>query len=185
MKAKLIDGNIITYKHLPKTYTKSDGSVVLNFHTSDTAELEAEGFYDLVKPSYNQLTQDRGGLQWDEENKIFTFPITDKDFDATYEERDEDGELTGNTLPVYDVDALKATTIKGLKGTAGFLLQPTDWEVIRKAERGTEISTATATERAKILTECDRKEAEVSALTTYAEVLQYNKTFFPPSESPE
>jgi hypothetical protein len=64
-------------------------------------------------------------------------------------------------------------------------LQPTDWEVIRKAERGTEISTATATERAKILTECDRKEAEVSALTTYAEVLQYNKTFFPPSESPE
>lgn len=185
MKAKLINGNIITYTQLPKTYTKSDGSVVLNFHKSDTSELEAEGFYDIVKPSYNPLIQDRGGLQWDEENNIFTYPITDKDFDATYEELDEDGELTGNTLPVYDVDALKATTIKELKNTAGVLLQPTDWEVIRKAERGTEINADTVTERARILTECDRKEAEVSALTTYAEVLQYNKTFFPPSESPE
>ena len=182
MKAKLIDGNIITYKQVPNTYTKSNGSVVLNFSKSDRAELEAEGFYDLVKPGYNQLTQDRGGLQWDEEKKIFTFPITDKDFDATYDELDEDGKPTGNKLPVYDVDVLKATTIKGLKGTAGVFLQPTDWEVIRKAERGTEISTATATERAKILTECDRKEAEVSALTTYAEVLQYNKTFFPLSD---
>jgi len=123
MKAKLIDGNIITYKHLPKTYTKSDGSVVLNFHTSDTAELEAEGFYDLVKPGYNQLTQDRGGLQWDEENKIFTFPITDKDFDATYDELDEEGKPTGNKLPIYDVDVLKTRTIGELKGKAGIFLQ--------------------------------------------------------------
>jgi len=182
MKAKLIDGNIITYKHLPKTYTKSDGSVVLNFHTSDTAELEAEGFYDLVKPGYNQLTQDRGGLQWDEENKIFTFPITDKDFDATYDELDEEGKPTGNKLPIYDVDVLKTRTIGELKGKAGIFLQPTDWEVIRKAERGIEISTATATERAKVLTECDRKEAEVNSLTTYKEVLEYNKNFFPPSD---
>ena len=182
MKAKLIDGNIITYKHLPNTYTKSNGSVVLNFSKSDTADLEAEGFYDLVKPSYNQLTQIKGGLQWDEENKIFTFPITDKDFDATYDELDEDGKPTGKKLPVYDVDVLKTRIIGELKGKAGIFLQPTDWEVIRKAERGIEISTATATERAKVLTECDRKEAEVNALTTYKEVLEYNKTFFPPSD---
>ena len=182
MKAKLIDGNIITYKHLPNTYTKSNGSVVLNFSKSDTADLEAEGFYDLVKPSYNPLTQIKGGLQWDEENKIFTFPITDKDFDETYDELDEDGKPTGNKLPVYDVDVLKTQIIGELKSKAGIFLQPTDWEVIRKAERGIEISTATATERAKVLTECDRKEAEVNALTTYKEVLEYNKTFFPLSD---
>ena len=135
MKAKLIDGNIITYKHLPKTYTKSDGSVVLNFHTSTTEELEAEGFYDLVKPVYNQLTQDRGGLQWDEENNIFTFPITDKDFDATYEERDENGELTGNTLPVYDVDALKATTIKELKKSEGVITVIVDQKLPEKLRK--------------------------------------------------
>ncbi len=182
MKAKQIDGNIITYKHLPKTYTKDDGSVVLNFHTSDTEALEAEGFYDLVKPAYNPKTQDRGGLQWDEENKIFTFPITEKDFSATYDELDEEGNPTGNKLPVYDVDVLKAEIILALKTRAGVLLQPTDWEVIRKAERGIEISTTTATEREKILNECDRKEAEVNALTTYKELIEYNKAFFPPSD---
>jgi len=182
MKAKLIDGNIITYPQLPQTYTRTNGNVVLNFSKSSTAELEAEGFYDLVKPSYNPLTQIKGGLQWDEENKIFTFPITDKDFDATYDELDEEGNPTGNKLPVYDIDALKSTTIIELKAKAGVLLEPTDWEVIRKAERGVEISSSTATERAKILTECDRKEAEVAALTTYAEVLLYDKNFFPTSD---
>ena len=180
MKARQADGNITTYNILPDFWNSSKGHI-MNFRNASTKVIEAEGFYDLVKPTYNQLTQDEGELKWDKKKKIFTFSITDKDFDATYEERDLDGELTGKTLPLYVMDTLKVTTIKELKGKAGSLLQPTDWEVIRKAERGTKISSATATERAKILTECDRKEAEVAALKTYAEVLLYNKTFFPPS----
>jgi len=62
------------------------------------------------------------------------------------------------------------------------LLQPTDWQVIRKSERDIAISSDVATERASILTEANRLEAEVNAKKSYKTALLYNVQFFPPSE---
>ena len=69
-----------------------------------------------------------------------------------------------------------------IKDKANRLLQPTDWQIIRKAERDVAISSDVVTERAKILTEAERLEAEVNAKKTYKTVLQYQVVFFPKEE---
>jgi len=182
MKAKQINGSIVQYKTLPNTYTKNDGSVILNFKKADTATLEAEGFFDVVKPDFNSLTQTKGGIYFDSENNIFTYDVTDIDFDQNIDIISEDGEPTGETEKKYKLADIKASKIGGINDQAGKLLQPTDWQVIRKSERNIDIDTEVVTERADILTEADRLKAEVNALESYAEVLQYNIQFFPSDE---
>ena len=95
MKARTENGTIKTYKTLPSEFKKSDGSIILNFRKASKETIEAEGFYDLVKPSYDPQTQNRGGLQWDESKKIFTFPVTDIDFNQEVDVIGEDGKPTG------------------------------------------------------------------------------------------
>ena len=68
MKAKQINGQIVQYKRLPSTYTKSDGSVILNFRNADTATLEAEGFYDVEVDSYDRRIEVLGEITWDADN---------------------------------------------------------------------------------------------------------------------
>ena len=86
------------------------------------------------------------------------------------EESDEDGNpMYVKVLGVVDgkpamVDSTERLVAKGLKSqwtatvkdTANKLLAQTDWMVIRKAERGVAIPTATATYRAAVIAECSR-----------------------------
>ena len=58
---------------------------------------------------------------------------------------------------------LKSQYIAQFKQTANTMLQPTDWTVIRKAERGVDIPADVAAKRAAILAECDRLTAAVTA----------------------
>ena len=151
----------------------------MNFRNASTEVLESEGFYNVVKPGYDPQTQTKGGLYFDETNKIVTYDVTDIDFDQEIDVIGEDGEPTGEKEKRYKIADIKASKIAEIKSKAGQLLQPTDWQVIRKSERDVDIDTDVATERAGILTEADRLEAEVNALTTYSEVLQYKVQFFP------
>lgn len=102
-------------------------------------------------------------------------------------------EVTGNTVTrVYtntpkaleDVtevpeDATEPVTTKGLKSqwiaqakaAAGSALAATDWMVIRKAERGVDVPADVAAERAKIVADCDAKEAAIKACTTVEELM--------------
>ena len=57
---------------------------------------------------------------------------------------------------------LKSQWIAQVKDTAGKMLAATDWMVIRKAERGTDIPTATAAHRAAILAEAERLETAIA-----------------------
>jgi triacylglycerol esterase/lipase EstA (alpha/beta hydrolase family) len=179
MKARTKNGQIKIYKSLPSEYTKDDGTVILNFRNATDEVLTENGFYDVVKPSYNPMTQTKGGLYFDEANSIVTYDVTDIDFDQNIDILDEDGEPTGETENRYKIADIKASKIAEIKSKAGKMLEPTDWQVIRKVERDIDIDTDVATERAGILTEADRLEAEVNVFTTYADVLQYKVQFFP------
>lgn len=185
MKAKTINGQVKTYKSLPSQYTKDDGSVILNFKNADAETIEAEGFFDVIKPSYNSLTQTKGGLYFNEDDSIFTYQVTDIDFSQEVDIIGEDGEPTGETENRYKISEIKASKLSEIKSKAGKLLQPTDWQVLRKSERDINIDSDVATERAGILTEADRLEAEVNAFTSYADVLQYSVVFFPSSDEIE
>ena len=183
MKAQVTNTGIYPMKILPETFNAKSGHIT-NFRNAPKEILEEEGFYDLVRPSYNPLTQTKGGLYFDVEKKIVTYDVTDIDFDQEVDIIGEDGEPTGEKEKRYKLADIKASKIAEIKSIAGKLLQPTDWQVIRKSERGVDINTDVATERASILTEADRLEAEVNAKKSYKTALLYNVQFFPP-EKPE
>ena len=67
-----------------KGYKKADGSVILNFRKASTDVLETEGFYDVVKPSFDPQTQTKGGLYFDEDNEIVTYDVTNIDFSQDF-----------------------------------------------------------------------------------------------------
>ena len=58
---------------------------------------------------------------------------------------------------------LKSQYIAQFKQIANSMLAPTDWTVIRKAERNVDIPADVAAKRAAILAECDRLTAAVTA----------------------
>lgn len=181
MKARQTDGNITTYPTLPDTWNGKKGHII-NFRNASEKTLKSEGFYDVVQPSYNSLTQNIGGIEWDSKKKVFTRKVTDIDFSKTYEVMEEkDGELvgTGEFKNTYDVDVKKTQLIEILKGNANKLLSSTDWQVTRKAERDIAIDDDVKTRRAEIIAEYDKKKKEVNAKKKYESLLSYDTTFFP------
>ena len=184
MKAQVTNTGINPYKILPSSWNGKSGHIV-NFRNAPKEVLEAEGFYDVVKPSFNPLTQTKGGLYFDEKKKIVTYDVTEIDWNQEVDVVDEGGELTGEKEKRYKLADIKANKISEIKSKASSLLQPTDWQVIRKSERDVAISSDVATERASILAEADRLEAEVNAKKSYKTALLYNVQFFPPSEEEE
>lgn len=181
MKAQVTNTGIYTHKSLPSTWNGKSGHI-LNFNNASAEVLEAEGFYDVVRPSYDNQTQTKGGLYFDQDKKIVTYDVTDIDFNQEVDIIGEDGEPTGETEKRYKIADIKASKIAEIKSKAGKLLEPTDWQVIRKSERDIDIDASVATERAGILAEADRLEAEVNAKKSYKTALQYNVQFFPSDE---
>ncbi|NBT76476.1 MAG: hypothetical protein EBT15_11035 [Betaproteobacteria bacterium] len=66
---------------------------------------------------------------------------------------------------------LKEQHLAETKRQANSRLAATDWMVIRKAERGIEISADVAAERARILDDCAAKEAAITVASTVEELI--------------
>ena len=187
MKAKDFNGNIKTYRRLPDVWSDENG-LHLNFKKANHASF---GFYDVVKPVYDSISQRLGAIEWDADNSVFTYPVVDIDFASTYEVQtpivddngdavlNEDGEPTYNvtTENTYKIDELKSDKKKQVNEEAGRLLKPTDWYVIRKSERDIDIPTNIATERGSIVTKSNEFVAAIDALTTVESVLRYTFNF--------
>ena len=176
MYARLENENIITYRRLPVQFEDENG-LHLNFR--NVADPSAYGFYNVVTPSYDSISQRLGAIEFDSDNDVFTYSVSDIDYTTTYEVRDEEGEPTGETLPNYDIDVKKLDLIKNVKEEANRLLKPTDWYILRKAERDVDVPSNVATERSSIITKAAGFETEINALTTYESLLRYSIVFFP------
>ena len=153
MKAIEINGNIKTFNRLPKNWD-SDGTTIVNFNKLSDAEAEAYGFYDVVMPTYDSVTQQISNLHFDGRKKKFVYDVTDKVFSQTLEQA-------------------KDTKKQEVKKKAGDLLKVTDWYVIRNADISAGIPENIATEREDIRDKADAAELEIDALETIAEVLKY------------
>lgn len=66
---------------------------------------------------------------------------------------------------------LKYTWINQVKTTAGTLLAPTDWMVVRKYERSVDIPSDVETQRAAIVDECTRLETAINACSNVDELI--------------
>ena len=149
MKAIEINGNIKTFRRLPKTW-KDDNGVHLNFDKVENPQ--DYGFYDVVMPTYDSVTQQISNLHFD--GSVFTYDVTDKVFSQTLEEA-------------------KETKKQEVKAMAYKLLQPTDWYGIRLAINGIALPQDITDERNEIIRKSDIAEVEIDNLTTIAEVLKY------------
>ena len=149
MKAIQVNGAIKKFASLPKVWTDENGT---HLNITDGA---AFGFYDIVTPSYDSATQLLGDIQWDADSSTFTYPVLDKDFSQTLEE-------------------MKASKVDNLKAIIGNELAKTDWYITRLNEKETAIPQEVSDARDALRPDCDTKEAEINALTTKAEVVQYD-----------
>ena len=151
MKAIEINGKVKTFNRLPKTWEDENG-VHLNFDKIENPQ--DFGFFDVVMPSYDSVTQQISNLHFDGRKKKFVYDVTDKEFSQTLEQA-------------------KDTKKSEVKKKAGDLLKVTDWYVIRNADISAGIPENIATERADIRDKADAAELEIDALETIAEVLKY------------
>ena len=180
MKALIEKDKIVTiYPTLPNSFKVGTTYILGGSQNLSDKKLKELGIYDVLQPSYNPQTQNKGGLYFDKKKKVVTYEITDIDFSKTYEVVDEEGKKTGEVKNTYNVADKKTKLIEILKGNANKLLSSTDWQVVRKAERDIAIDDDVKTKRAEILAEYDKKKKEVNAKKKYENLLSYDTTFFP------
>ena len=154
MKAIKINEEIKVYSELPNSWK----GVMGNFSMLSEEEIKAYGFYDVVTPDYNPAIQDLSDIFWQEANQVFTYTVSDKEFEKTIEE-------------------LKEEKIEQLKRKVNYQIAKTDWYITRKIERDINIPSSVTTERNNIFSECETKEAEINALTNKADVVTYEIVF--------
>jgi len=168
-------GTIQTFTRLPNEWNDDKGYHI-NFRK--ITNKEDYGFYNVVTPPYDPVTQSLSQIFWDADNKVFTYTVNNTDFDATYtvEVEDEEGNKTEETKSVYDKDKLKADIISSVKRDANNLLSPTDWYSSRKAELGTAIPDSILASRKSIRDKVDTIEAQVNALNNVESILKFTYT---------
>jgi len=169
MKARLEAGKVVKYSQIPNTIV-SGGKTYVNAKRLSSDELEELGFFDVIVPDYDPVTEVIYNLHFD---NAYPSP-TPEDSDATREvfTYDKKTKVISET-----VAELKISQIKALKKVAYDKLSPTDWYAIRKAENGTDIPASVVTERDGIRTSVATKESEINALTTKASILKYDINF--------
>ena len=147
MKAILVNGEIKTFRVMPKSWTDENGT---HLNIGDGASL---GFKDVVTPDHDQRIEELSNLHL--EGDVYTYDVVDKTIPQTLAE-------------------LKSQKISNLKHSIGSELSKTDWYVVRYADVGTEIPAAIKEARADLRDQSDIVEAEINALTTKKAVLTYD-----------
>ena len=145
--------------------------------------------------SHNDINYPANWLRLSTADEKTALGITEVADDPTYDNRFYWGNGTAKTLtdtnevdengdPVLDSNGDQVVTL-GVKSvlkaqekvTAGSLLAPYDWYVVRKAEKSTAIPTAITTYRDGVRTACNTRETEIDACAdTAALVTLYSST---------
>ena len=110
------------------------------------------------------------GLTWEDDPVVKTFD--NRFYDAVDVEKklSDVNVVDVNGKAVIDINTGKQMVQRGLKylwieqtkQTANSLLSKSDWQVTRKAEKGTAIASATSTYRDKVRTACDTIETNIN-----------------------
>jgi len=150
MKAIEINNEIKIYNNLPKSWD----DIIGGFDTLTDAELEEYGFYNIIKPDYDNQIQELSQIYFNQEENVFTYNIVNKTWPETLEE-------------------LKENKIINLKGYIKDKLNNTDWYYIRKLQRNIDVPIEIQEQRDAILVEHDNHIEAINALTKKADVIKY------------
>ena len=119
------------------------------------------------------------GLVWEDDPVVETFDdrfYISKDVEKKL---DDTNEVDADGKAVIDIRTgkqmitlgLKSTWIRTTKNSANGLLSYSDWEVTRKAEKGTAMASATSTYRDKVRTACDTIETKINNCSNLKEFM--------------
>ncbi len=148
MKAIDINGEIKVYNSLPNSWK----GVMGNFSKLSDEEIKNYGFYDVIIPEYDIVTQELGNIYFNK--NVFTYSVNEKNISETVEE-------------------LKARKLKDLQICTNLKLAKTDWYITRLYERNVNIPDSVKTERSNILTDHNTKQSELNLLTIKADIIRY------------
>ena len=128
-------------------------------------------------------------MRMSDERKVEIGLVYEADPDTSYDNRfywskgveralDDVNEVNDDNTPMLDIDGnqvvtkgLKSNAIAQVKVTAAGLLAPTDWMIVRSAENGTDVPSATLAFRANVRAASETIEAAISAASTHAEFM--------------
>jgi len=151
MKARLEAGKVVKYSSVPNRVDNILGGAK-NLNPEDL------GFYDVVVPDYDPVTQVIYNLHFVAADNNFTYDVKDKVISET-------------------VDELKEQRISELNRLVYNKLQPTDFYITRFTEKAISIPSAIQVERDGIRSTATTKENEINALTNKAAILKYDINF--------
>ena len=140
---------------------------------------------------WNNLTDAQkksAGLVWEDDPVVETFDnrfYWAKDIErklADVNMVDKDGKAVIDTLTGKQIVTLglKSIWIEKTKKQANYLLSKSDWEITRKAEKGTSIASATSTFRDKVRTACNTIETNINNCSSLDD---FKKLFVAPTDS--
>jgi hypothetical protein len=153
MKARIESGKVVKYNNIPDTL-KSNSGTILNASKLSSERLEELGFSDVIIPEYDHNIESIYNIHFDNELNAFTYDIKDRDYGVT-------------------LDQAKSNKSNELKANTHGLLSVTDWYITRKVELDIDVPTSILDDRKSIRDNHDTKEAEITALTSIIEVLNY------------
>ena len=134
----------------------------------------------------DQIQHPANWMVWSDEEKAAKGLVYEADADTSFDSRfywsagvarslDDVNEVDADGNPILDADGeqvvtkgLKTNAIAQTKVTAGGLLAPTDWMVVRSAENGTDIPADVLAYRAAVRAASGTIEAAIAAVTTHA-----------------
>ena len=122
---------------------------------------------------WNNLTdaeKKSAGLVWEDDPVVETFDNRFYWAKGIEKKLEDENVVDGNGKAVIDPTTGKQMIQRGLKyqwieqtkSSANSLLSRSDWEITRKAEKGTEIASATSTYRDKVRTACNTIETKIN-----------------------
>jgi predicted patatin/cPLA2 family phospholipase len=154
MKARIKNNIVEIYNNLPHIYNGITGSYPGGFHLQKDEIHKKEGFFDLIIPTFDPVTQKLGDIYFDGENEIFIYPI---------EERTD--------LPTIDV--AKAQKIIELKSAVKDLYHTVQWYLEMKRTEGESIPQIIIDKLRSIKTKYEQIKTQINNLTGLVDVLKY------------
>jgi len=81
MKARIENNTIKIYGRLPSKYVTDTMNIAGGFDLLPTEIHEQEGFFDVVMPTFDGKLQRLGEIYFDQEKRVFTYPLEDIVYD--------------------------------------------------------------------------------------------------------
>ncbi len=153
MKARLESNQIRSYNKLPSRYRSETLNIAGGFNKMPIQIHEQEGFFNLITPDFDFDIQKLGEVYFDEETKVFTYPLI--------------------AIVFPSLDAAKTTKIRELKDAVKDLYTAIQSYITEKQIHGETIPVAVKNKIKSIRTKYLLIKSQINALTTVVEVIKF------------